>query len=344
MASTSPEGLPSSQQLQQAADCLKAGKLVVFPTETVYGLGADAKNPAALQDLYRAKGRPTDHPVIVHIASPDTLKDWAVEIPDIAYALAAAFWPGPMTLILKRARQVPDAVTGGQETVGLRIPQHPVALALLQAFGGGIAAPSANRFGRLSPTRLEDVEPEILEASGCALEGGPCPVGVESTIVDLSGPHPVVLRPGMVLPAELEAILGQTLPLRPAQWKTRASGTLPSHYAPQAPVRLLSTGSVVSSLSLHLKDGLKIGVLAYEEPLTGLKVSQGGAVRWIKCPSEPQAYAQALYANLKKLDREACDEIWVELPPEAMAWEAVHDRLQRAAATPHPQQIERVSP
>lgn len=346
MASASPEGLPSSQQLQQAAACLKAGKLVVFPTETVYGLGADATNPNALQDLYRAKGRPADHPVIVHLASPETLKDWAVEIPDTAYALAAAFWPGPMTLILKRASHVPDAVTGGQETIGIRIPQHPTAIALLQAFGGGIAAPSANRFGRLSPTRLEDVEPEILEACGCVLDGGPCQVGVESTIVDLSGPEPVVLRPGMVLPSELEAILNHPLSPRPATSKTRASGTLPSHYAPQAPVRLLPTGEVVKNLSQVLRDGLTIGVLAYQEALTGLTVSKGGSVQWIKGPSDPEAYAQKLYAHLKKLDRKGCNEIWVEIPPRGMAWEAVNDRLGRAAAAtaePHQDQAEKVN-
>uniref|UniRef100_UPI002FDD1BFD L-threonylcarbamoyladenylate synthase n=1 Tax=Pelomicrobium sp. TaxID=2815319 RepID=UPI002FDD1BFD len=196
------------REIAKAVDILRAGGLVAFPTETVYGLGADARNPEAVGKIFAAKGRPQHHPVIVHLAEAAQLEAWAVDIPDGARRLAERFWPGPLTLILRRGPGVPDAVTGGQDTVGLRVPAHPVAQALLQAFGGGIAAPSANRFGRLSPTTAQHVEAELDGAVDLILDGGACPVGIESTIVDCAGERPTLLRPGHIGREVLEEALG----------------------------------------------------------------------------------------------------------------------------------------
>ena len=205
--------------LDRAVELLKAGELVGIPTETVYGLGADAANPAAVAKIFAAKGRPADHPLIVHIPGASHLERWAVDIPDLAYELAEDFWPGPLTLILRRAPGVPDAVTGGQDTVGLRVPGHPVALDLLRAFAaaggsGGIAAPSANRFGRISPTTADHVREELGDAVALVLDGGACAVGIESTIIDLSSGKPMLLRPGHITPAAIEAVCGE-LPTAP---------------------------------------------------------------------------------------------------------------------------------
>ena len=255
---------PSAAEIEHAAHLLREGELVALPTETVYGLGADARNPAALAKIFAAKGRPADHPLIVHLADATQLAQWAVDISPAAHALADAFWPGPLTLILKRHPAVPDPVTGGQDSVGLRVPAHPVALALLRAFGGGIAAPSANPFGRLSPTTAEHVRNAFGDAV-TVLDGGPCTVGIESTIVDLTAPTPRILRPGAisaedvqrVLRAALPATLSNSLPnittpitaattahATPAAAHAdqpsvpRVSGSLAAHYAPRTPLRL----------------------------------------------------------------------------------------------------------
>ena len=190
--------------IEQAADLLHRGKLVAIPTETVYGLGADASNPEAVAKIFQAKGRPADHPLIVHLAYASQMKDWAEEVPDSALRLASAFWPGPLTMILRKKASVPAVVTGGQETVALRVPDNPVALWLLRVFGGGIAAPSANRFGRISPTTAQHVAEELGDAVDCILDGGPCTVGVESTIIDLTDQQPTILRPGRITRSQLE--------------------------------------------------------------------------------------------------------------------------------------------
>jgi len=198
-----------SVQIEKAAALLRQGELVAFPTETVYGLGADASNPEAVAKIFAAKGRPADHPLIVHIPGVEHLDRWAREIPETAFASAKAFWPGPLTLILKRQPNVPDAVTGGQDTVGIRVPGHPLALELLKAFDGGVAAPSANRFGHVSPTTAQHVHDELGSAVAMVLDGGPCRVGIESTIVNLTGPQSRILRPGMISAADLGRVLGR---------------------------------------------------------------------------------------------------------------------------------------
>ena len=230
---------PSPAAIARAADRLRAGMLVAFPTETVYGLGADAGNPEAVRRIFAAKGRPADHPVIVHLHDAAQMADWARAVPEAAQKLAAAFWPGPLTLILPRASHVADVVTGGQDSVGLRVPSHPVARALLAAFGGGIAAPSANRFGRISPTTAQHVADDLGDAVAMILDGGACAVGIESTIVAFTGDQPVLLRPGGIGVAALSRALGRPLARRRCG-APRASGTLASHYAPRTPATLVA--------------------------------------------------------------------------------------------------------
>ncbi|WP_373531435.1 L-threonylcarbamoyladenylate synthase [Vampirovibrio sp.] len=316
----------TTADLQQAVDILKAGGLVAFPTETVYGLGAHAENADALAKLYAVKGRPTRHPVIVHLGHADQLGDWAVEIPEMAYRLAAAFWPGPLTLILKRSSRVPDAVTGGQDTVGLRVPDHPVALALLQAFGGGIAAPSANRFGRLSPTSAAHVWDDLGQDVDAIVDGGVCQVGVESTIVAFQDGQPIILRPGMITPEQIQAALQSEF--RPetgnAASVTRAPGTLASHYAPRTPLKLVSKNALNEALS-RLQPDQQIGVLSFSAAI------DDHAAAWATMPASPQAYARQLYAKLRELDALKLSCIWVEQVPMEEGWSAVSDRLNRAA-------------
>jgi L-threonylcarbamoyladenylate synthase len=223
---------PTPGNVAHAAQLLRDGELVGFPTETVYGLGADASNADAVRRLFEAKGRPADHPVIVHVAHAAAIATWARAVPAGARALADAFWPGPLTIIVPRAAHVHDIVTGGQDSVGLRVPSHPVARALLQAFGGGVAAPSANRFGRISPTTAQHVADDLGDAVALTLDGGACDVGIESTIVAFSGERAVLLRPGGIAVERLAAVLGH-VPLAPDASAPRASGTLASHYAPR---------------------------------------------------------------------------------------------------------------
>lgn len=311
-----------SEALARAVWTLRRGGLVAFPTETVYGLGADATNVKAVARIFAVKGRPADHPLIVHLPGIEVLERFAHKVPPIAWRLAERFWPGPLTLILRRAPGVPDLVTGGQETVGLRVPSHPLALALLEAFGGGVAAPSANRFGRVSPTTAAHVEEELGGSVDCLLDGGPCPLGLESTILDLSATRPRLLRVGAVSRLELAEILGE-VPERATA--PRAPGSLPSHYAPATPLRLVAQAEFDASLRSWQAEGGKLVVLALrQEPsLPG--------VNWVAMPTEPRAYAQVLYARLREADRLGCRLIVVEAPPAEAAWEAVLDRIQRAA-------------
>ncbi len=319
-----------NQALDKAVAILRRGGLVAFPTETVYGLGADAGNPAALKKLYAAKGRPTEHPVIVHIAEIGQLAQWAREITPVAQKLAQKFWPGPLTMLFRRAAGVSDAVTGGQDTVGIRIPSHPVARALLKKFDGGVAAPSANRFGRISATTAEHVRNEFGDRVDFVFENGRCDVGIESTIVDATGPAPVLLRPGHISASEIEQAAGMALGMPTAQ-SPRASGTLVAHYAPATPL-LVMEGDLLLELAATLTNqGKRIAVLARSarQPLLP-------GIVWLAAPADAPAYAHDLYANLRLLDAGGCDVLLVEQLPQRPEWAAVNDRLGRAAAGTRP--------
>ena len=317
--------------IDQAVDLLRQGRLVAFPTETVYGLGADASNPDAVLRIFLAKGRPVDHPLIVHIPNVASLDAWALSVPESAQQLAAHFWPGPLALILKKRPKVPLEVTGGQDTVGLRIPDHPIALQLLQAFGGGIAAPSANRFCRISPTHASHVQEELGDAVDMILDGGACQVGVESTIVDLSGSQPKLLRPGHITRDQIEAVLQTQLLLTPqvAQadaMQIRAPGMMAIHYAPITPALLCSATSLAAIIADLIKQGKKIGLLTCHTDLSN--DSHLGAV--IRMPAQADAYARVLYSSLRELDSLHLDLILVEQPPQTELWRAINDRLAKA--------------
>lgn len=313
------------ERVEAAAARLRAGGLVAFPTETVYGLGADAANPDAVARIYAAKGRPSSHPLIVHLASAAALDDWASAVSPAARLLAARFWPGPLTLVLPRAARVSDAVTGGQDSVALRVPAHPVALALLEAFGGGIAAPSANRYGRVSPTSAAHVRAELGAAVDMVLDGGDCDVGLESTIVACLGEPPRLLRPGGLGRAEIEAVVG---PLAAAGAAApRVPGTLRSHYAPATPLELVGPAGLADRLRA-LPAGAKVAVLAR----SGAPPQLSHGVGWRRMPADAAGYGHDLYAALRALDAAGAGRILVEDVPAGPDWEAVRDRLARAAA------------
>lgn len=337
-----------SRQIALAAEALARGELVGFPTETVYGLGADASNPEAVARIFAAKGRPSDHPVIVHVASPQAAAPWARDLPQEARALMAAFWPGPLTLILRRADWVDPCVSGGQDTIGLRCPSHPVAQSLLQAFGdlcgdrpAGIAAPSANRFGHVSPTTSEHVRQEfsdLVKHGMPVLEGGATQVGIESTIVDLSrlsqGQGPALLRPGSILPSDIESVLGLRLAGHDAQ-APRVSGALKAHYSPHTPMRLVPAHMVAESIREWSKasPGKRLAVVARQSAVEILLTEDKHPyVRCYPMPEYPAAYAQALYAQLRAVDLLGVDQILWEEVPDTEPWEGIRDRLQRAAA------------
>lgn len=310
--------------IRTAAAALRRGQLVALPTETVYGLGADASNAEAVAQIFQLKGRPANHPLIVHVATVAQLRDWACEIPDTAWRLAEKFWPGPLTLILPKSPQVPAAVTGGQDTIALRVPAHPVALQLLKAFGGGVAAPSANRFGHVSPTRAEHVVEEFGDRVAYILDGGPCAVGVESTILDLRSAPPALLRPGRITRAQIEAVLQCQIAVQP-QRAVRAPGMLAVHYAPRTPAWLCDGATLLAHHARYREQGKAVGLLT-----CGASDSQTtDAV--VQClPADPQHYEAALYHALRQLDRHALDVILVERPPQEAAWIAVNDRLSKA--------------
>ena len=305
-----------SSEVRRAAQILRAGGLVAFPTETVYGLGADAASEKAIARLYAVKRRPVDHPVIVHFASADDAFGWAAAVPPPARELAKEFWPGPLTLILKRSARAKNFVTGGQDTVGLRVPSHPVAHELLSLFGGAVAAPSANRFGRVSPTTAAHVREDLGKDVDLVLEGGPSEVGIESTIVDLSG-GAVLLRPGHVSKEQLEAVIGPVG--EKAAASPRHSGGLERHYAPRTPARMVPA----HALDKEISRGKSVAVLAFSRPDERVDF-------WLRMPREPHAYARRLYAALRELDSAECEQILVEAPPGGDEWDAVRDRLKRA--------------
>jgi L-threonylcarbamoyladenylate synthase len=342
------------EMIEAAVRLLREGKLVAFPTETVYGLGADASNPAAVRRIFEAKGRPADHPLIVHLADAGGLDYWARNIPQGAWRLVERFWPGPLTLILDR-RNAPPEVTGGQDTVGLRVPNHPVALALLKAFGGGVAAPSANRFGRVSPTRARHVRKELKGRVDMILNGGPCRVGVESTILSLAGGRPLLLRPGAIPLTVLQEVLGEEIAapqIRPdkgarkgesqgysssaSDAHIRAPGMLASHYAPETRLEVWPLDALESRSDELAGSGLKIAVLFIDSGRSRDVFHQPPGITPVPMPADPADYARRLYAVLRLLDGAGFDALLAESPPDTEAWQAVNDRLRRAGRNPSP--------
>jgi len=322
-----PTASVTAADIAAAVQRLEAGELVGLPTETVYGLAADAENPQAVAKIYAAKGRPADHPVIVHVARDADLAHWASTVPEAARALAAAFWPGPLTLILPRRPGVATACAAGQDSIGLRCPAHPVAQAVLGQFRhgrGGLAAPSANRFGRISPTTAAHVRAELGDDL-LVLDGGACAVGIESTIVDCTVQPPRILRPGQLQADALAQVLGvpaSTL-LRPTEGAPRVAGALPAHYAPRTPLLLRSREQIDADWPRQTAAGQRIGVLALAAPAAG-------AAHWLALPATPAEYARRLYAALRELDSAQLDQIWVEELPDTPPWLALRDRLRRA--------------
>jgi len=329
---------PTQAEIQAAAALLEQGGLVAFPTETVYGLGADAENPAAVASIYAAKGRPANHPVIVHLAPEADPGYWAASVPAAARALIDAFWPGPLSLILPRAAHVPDAVSGGQPSIALRCPSHPVAQALLRAFRhgrGGVAAPSANTFGRVSPTSARHVldefgapRPQVGHGVlNMVLDGGASEVGIESTILDLSrldSAGPVLLRPGHIDTAQLAEVLG-TVPCTPDAAAPRASGTLAAHYAPRTPLVLVAAAELPALQTRLAQAGRRVALIGRG------RLADGPATASVVLPVDAAGYAQGLYAALRAMDAAGAELILIETPPTGPDWRAVHDRLRRAA-------------
>lgn len=327
---TGPDQPRIATDVAQAVEVLRAGGLVGMPTETVYGLAADAGNAEAVGRVFAAKGRPTDHPLIVHLAGADDIGRWAADVPDPARRLVERFWPGPLTLLLRRAPHVLDEVTGGRATVALRSPDHPVANELLTRFRGGLVAPSANRFGRVSPTTAAAVVAELGESVDLVLDGGPCDVGLESTIVDLTGPQPVVLRRGAVTPEDLAEVVGTEVRVAGTEAEAVAPGMLASHYAPDAAVVVLAHDSgdlaVVAAAMTLVDDHRSVGVFAPRRisglPARVVELEPGG---------EAEHYAQVLYARLRQADALALAHLVVVPPPPDGIGAAIHDRLMRAA-------------
>jgi L-threonylcarbamoyladenylate synthase len=353
---TDPQPTISATELQhaigQAVQHLQQGGLVAIPTETVYGLAADARNEQAVQQIFSAKGRPADHPLIVHLAAPSMteapltnqsdawfqlIAPWVRDLPEDAMRLVEAFWPGPLTLVLKKDKHVLSAVTGGQDTIALRSPDHPVAQALLQAFGGGLAAPSANRFGKVSPTRAADVSAEFSDqADLLILDGGDCTVGIESTIVDMSSGVPVLLRPGAITPEQIAQKTGvrvlQAGVRADADTKTpRVSGSLKAHYAPNTPLRLYAAGAALDCISQYPDTKSQIALVVWEsEQMRDPQVLGAAHIQQVTIPEQSDLFASRLYRLLRDLDDHSWDLIVMPEPPMGQEWDGVRDRLQRA--------------
>lgn len=312
--------------INKAADILREGGLVAFPTETVYGLGGDAMNPAAVRKIFDAKERPLNHPLIVHIAEAKQMAEWAMHIPEDAIHLANAFWPGPLTLILKKQPAVLDIVTAYQPTIGLRVPKHPIAQKLLHAFGGGVAAPSANQFTHISPTTAAAVAEELHGRIDAILDGGPCEVGLESTILDLSGDKPVVIRPGMISAEQIEFVLGKPVSTwREDTPKVRAPGMHHLHYAPVTLTLMIEPKRLERFLMQLPQASFPVAVLALND------VTVPSGVEIIQMPKDPTQYAQRLYHTLRSADNQKFKQILIEAVPKDNAWEAIRDRLLKAS-------------
>ncbi|QWD62848.1 L-threonylcarbamoyladenylate synthase [Polynucleobacter sp. MWH-UH25E] len=349
---TSGESSPQSLVINEAAQALRNGCLVAFPTETVYGLGADASNPSAIQKVFTTKGRPSNHPLIVHIAAPEqlghgqidwvsVLAPWARDISEDALKLINAFWPGPLTLVFKKDKHVLNEITGGQDTVAIRSPAHPIAQELLRQFQGGVVAPSANRFGKVSPTSAADVRSEFEDESELlVIDGGDCEVGIESTIVDVSnGDRAVLLRPGVITPNEIFVKTGvqvygpgemgdvnvhpESLP--------RVSGSLKAHYAPTTPLRLYAPGRVLDALTEFPDTKSRVAVAVWDsESSLGDDGHPSAHFEEVEVPSDSTAFASRLYRSLRDLDEQGWDLILFPEPPAGEEWDGVRDRLQRA--------------
>ena len=318
----------SQKELEDAVTALRNGDLVAFPTETVYGLGANARDAAALRRIFEAKGRPADHPLILHLDNPRFVSRWVAGLPPQFEPLAKAFWPGPMTLVMNRSEEASDVLTGGQDTVAIRIPSHPMAQQLLTAFGGGIAAPSANKYGRVSPTRPEYVREELGDAVKLILDGGECTIGVESTILSLAGEKPRLLRPGSIGQSQIEAVIGP-VEVGADAGAPRVPGSTAQHYSPATAVATVPSTLLESRIDTLLRDARRVAVLAQRPPR---KAQQG--VTWINAGRRLDAYQRDLYANLRSLDKAGADLILVEDVPTTPVWTAVRDRLARAAVNP----------
>jgi L-threonylcarbamoyladenylate synthase len=326
--SVDPEA-PDPATIDRAAAILKGGGLVAFPTETVYGLGAHALDPAAVQRIYAAKGRPSFNPLIVHVGSEAAARDLAADWPELASRVARAFWPGPVTIVVRKRLIVPDAVTAGLDSVALRVPAHPVALALIRAARIPIAAPSANRSTELSPTSARHVAASLGGRVDLVLDGGDTTVGIESTVLDLRGRLPAILRPGIIGPRELEPIVGEMVPPTEAHGEApRASpGLLDRHYAPRARVALFEARDAPHAgkeAAMQSARGVKIGAMLLDVDLPAVDAS-------IRMPRDPKRYAQRLYASLHELDDAGCEVVFVERVPNDEGWLAIADRLKRAA-------------
>lgn len=315
----------TQKEIEAAVEALRAGDLVAFPTETVYGLGANANNPEAVRKIFALKGRPSTHPVIVHIDDPKYLQRWVQDMPPAAQKLADAFWPGPLTLVLKRGPAVHDVITGGQDTIAVRIPNHPIARQLLNAFGGGIAAPSANRYGHVSPTRTEHVREEFGDEVPVVLDGGDAKIGLESTIVSCVGPEPRLLRPGSITATQLRAVVPNLVvgadPAGP-----RVPGSALRHYSPSTPLNIVPGRELAKVIQEFASTESKVAVLGMKPPSIASPF-----MTWINAGIRPDVYARNLYSNLRTLDKSGARMILVEDVPEGERWDAIRDRLKRAA-------------
>jgi L-threonylcarbamoyladenylate synthase len=314
-------------EIETAVQALRDGELVAFATETVYGLGANASNPAAVAKIFAAKGRPPEHPVIVLLDSPRYLHRWVRAVPEVATRLAEAFWPGPLTMVMPRAATVHDVITGGQDTIAIRVPAHPMAQQLLTAFGGGIAAPSANRYGHLSPTRAEHVREELGDAVRVLLDGGECQIGIESSIVSFEGKEVRLLRPGSITAGQIRSIVGELL-IGADGASPRVPGSSAMHYAPSTPMTIVPAGEVDAQADTASAGGRRIAVLAQRLPLRAHKY-----VTWINAGRRPEAFGHDLYNNLRTLDKAGCQHILVQAVPDTEPWDAIRDRLLRAATS-----------
>lgn len=317
--------------IAEAAGLLRAGELVAFPTETVYGLGANALNAAAVQKIYEAKGRPSNNPTIVHVSTVEMARKLVTHWPESAAKLAASFWPGPLTLILPRNKLIPGIVTAGGATVGIRVPAHPVALTLIRVADVPIAAPSANKSGEVSPTRAEHVAQSLAGRVSLILDGGPTDVGIESTVLDLSDGQPGILRPGAITSQQIEAALGVPVEERASTLQSspdpqRSPGQLERHYAPRAQLLLVSVDEAEATIANLLAKGKPVGWMSFNSTVAA------GSAKVIRMPTDPPSYGKVLYDTLHKLDTASVDVIVAELPPQTAEWTAIHDRLRRASA------------
>ena len=317
-----------ADHIAEAVRLLREGRLVAMPTETVYGLAADATDPVAVRGIFTAKGRPSDHPLIVHLPDASHLPRWAEDIPETAWRLAERFWPGPLTLLLRRAPHIDASVTGGRDSIGLRVPAHPVMRQVLQTLDGGLAAPSANLYQRLSPTTAAQVLAGLDGRIDAVLDGGPCAVGLESTIVDLTGTAPRVVRAGPITRGEIEAALQVPVDM-PAQHDTAVPGNVAVHYRPHTPLRMLDAATLEERLAT-LPAHARVAVMTYGTTLA--RPAHAGIAAWVAMPEAKADYARALYATLHALDAAGAGEIWLQTPPRDEAWRDVHDRLARASA------------